>query len=490
MLLFRTLAIISASGVAIAFALALAVAPVQAQTEAHSELHSTYIDRAGAILGHALTSDTAYETLGELCDQFGHRLSGTPELEDAIDWCAERMREFGLQNVHKEKVLVPTWVRGEESASIVVPRHHELTILGLGRSVGTPTNGIEAPVVVVDSYEELEAIGETAVLGKIVLYDVPFTSYGETVAYRSRGASEAAKLGAVAVLVRSVGPKGHDTPHTGALRYAEDVPQIPAAAVTVEDAERLHRMVDRGTEVVVRLLMDAQTLDDSVSYNLVGEVVGSELPDEIVVVGGHIDSWDVGQGAQDDGAGCIISLDAARIIQHLGLAPRRTLRVVLFTNEENGLRGGEAYLAAHEDELDNHVALIESDTGNGLASGFRLDVREAAVPEDAEDPEAALEELKQVALANLNQLASLLAPLGANQNILAYGGADISPMVKLGAVGLGMHHDTTGYWPIHHTPADTFDRIVKDDLDRNVAIMAIAAYVLADMPGRLIPRAR
>jgi carboxypeptidase Q len=458
------------------------------------EIREAYADDAARILGAALLSDTAYETLGELCDRFGHRLSGTPQLEACIDWSAQRMRDFGLVNVRKEEVMVPVWVRGEESATLTAPVHRPLSMLGLGRSVGTPPEGIEAEVVVVGSFHEMRSLGRERIEGRIVLYDVPFTSYGETVRYRGKGAIEAAKLGALAALIRSVGPVSLDTPHTGAMRYDDEVEKIPAAAVTIENATMMRRMQERGDTLRVRLTMGAQTLDDALSHNLVGEVLGSERPEEIVVIGGHIDSWDVGDGAQDDGVGCVISLDAARLIHELGLRPRRTIRVVLFTNEESGMAGGKAYLEAHRHELAHHVAAIESDTGNGLASGFRLDVRPRMIGLDPETRDAdlappqkeELEAVRGVAKTRLETISPLLRPLGADMVLLAGSGVDISPLVKEGVVGLGVHHDTSRYWDIHHTAADTFDKIVKEDLDRNVATMAIMAYVLADMPGRIL----
>lgn len=449
----------------------------------------------------AFDSRVGYETLAELCDEYGHRLSGSERLEAAIDWAAETMREFGLVNVHKEPVSVPVWVRNEESAAIVSPTHHRLAMLGLGRSVGTGPEGIEAAVVRAASFDEFAALPDSAVAGRIVLFDAPYEGYGKTVVYRGSGASTAAKRGAVAVLVRSVGLDGLRTPHTGALRYAEDAPMIPAAAVSFEDANLIARMLARGDEVRVHLTMGAETLEDRTSYNVVGELPGRELPEEIVLVGGHIDSWDVGQGAQDDGTGCVLSMEAVRLMHELGLVPRRTLRVVLFTNEENGLRGGRAYAEAHADEVGRHVVAMESDTGNGLASGFRFDLREAALGpvaaltpatteastngEEGHDP--LLEEARDRGLSILERVAPLLAPLGSGQMVLSYSGADIGPMVEAGVPGLGVDHDTSEYFRIHHTEADTFDRIDLRDLQTNAATMAIMLYALAETDLSLRP---
>jgi carboxypeptidase Q len=461
---------------------------------ADTSLAKSYESDAARILGAALLSDAPYRMLGELCDRFGNRLSGSPQLEATLQWCVEEMETCGLENVHLEDVMVPVWVRGEESAALLQPVRRDLHILGLGGSVGTPPQGIEADAVVVDSFDALRQLGRDRVAGHIVLYDVPFTSYGETVEYRGKGATEAAKLGAVAVLVRSVTPVSLDTPHTGAMHYDDEVAKIPAAAVTLENATMMHRMQDRGEPVRVHLDMGARTLPDAPSHNVIGEIVGDESPREIVVIGGHIDSWDVGQGAQDDGVGCMIALGAARLLRELGLKPRRTIRVVLFTNEENGLAGGKAYRDAHRDEIERHVAAIESDSGNGRAHGFRLDIRPAVLGMDPETEEADLTEpqrtqladIRATARARLREIAPLLRPLDAGEIRIAGSGADVSPMVENGVLGLGVQHDTTKYWEIHHTQADTFDKIVPEDLARNVAVMAIMTYVLADMPDRVL----
>ena len=261
---------------------------------------------ADRIIDAALKDSTAWNRLAEMTERFGNRLSGTPALEQTIDWVIARMKEDGLQNVRGEPAMVPVWVRGEESAQMVRPRVQNLPILGLGGSIATPPGGITADVLVVGSFSDLTAKAAQA-SGKIVLYDVPFTNYGETVQYRARGAVAAAKVGAVGALVRSVTPYSQRTPHTGGMSYDSTVRRIPAAAITVEDAEMIHRLVDRGERVRVTLEMSAKTLPDAPSRNVMGELVGSEKPDEIVVFGGHIDSWDVGRGAMDDGGGVVVA---------------------------------------------------------------------------------------------------------------------------------------------------------------------------------------
>ncbi|NCG19312.1 MAG: M20/M25/M40 family metallo-hydrolase, partial [Rhodobacterales bacterium] len=329
-------------------------------------------DVSAQLMGRALTSDGAWDKLIELCDDIGHRLAGTEALEKAVDWGEAKLAADGLI-ASREPVILPVWIRGEESAVLLDPVERPLKVLALGGSVGTPEGGITAEVVVVANWEELEALGD-AVQGKIVLYDVPFTGYGETVQYRGQGALRAAKQGAVAVLVRSVTPHSLDTPHTGAQWGAEEgVPAIPAAAVTLEAAALMHRLSNRGKTFRVHLELGAPVEDDRPGHNVVGEITGRELPDEVVVLGCHLDSWDVGQGAQDDGAGCVAAMEAGRLIAALPFAPRRTVRVVLFTNEENGLAGGKAYGVAHGDE--KIVAAMEMDTGAGSPWGWRVDVR-------------------------------------------------------------------------------------------------------------------
>jgi len=434
------------------------------------------------LLGRALATDRAWEDLVHLCDRIGHRLSGSPQLDAAIAWASGRLADGGLQNVRTEAVMVPKWVRGEERLSMLSPLERDLPLLGLGGSVGTGETPIEAEVLVVGSFDELHA-RESEALGRIVLFDVPFTTYGETVQYRSRGAIEAARAGAVACLVRSVTPRSLNTPHTGAMRYEDGgdppVPHIPHAAITIEDAEAIHRLSDRGVAVRVRLSMAAQMHDDVPSANVIGEVLGRERPDEIVVVGCHLDSWDVGQGAQDDGAGCVMAMEAGRLIGELATAPRRTVRVVLYTNEENGLRGGKGYAEAHAEEIPLHYAAIEADIGAGEPLGWRLDVR-AGADDDA------VQTNWDAAAARLAPLREALAPTGAVALEAGGAGADVWPLTARGVVGLGLDMERSTYWPIHHTPADTLDKIDPQVFRRNVAAMAITALWLAEQDAPLI----
>lgn len=430
-----------------------------------AQIDTTYRDAADRIIEAALADSFAYTRLAELVDTFGPRFSGTQALEDAIDWVLARMTADSLENVRGEVVIIPHWVRGEESAEILVPRPQALGFIGLGRSVGTLRKGLVAEALVVNSFEDLRSRADEA-RGKIVVYNVPFTNYMEVITYRGKGASEAAKVGAVASLVRSLTPHAMAVPHTGAQRYEDGVKRIPGGAITVEDALLLQRYQDRGEEIILRLKMAAHFQSDVPSRNVVAELTGYENPDEVVVMGGHIDSWDVGQGAMDDAGGCVAAWEALRVLKQLGLRPRRTIRVVLWTNEEIGLGGGRAYRDAHADELENHVLAMESDAGVFKPEGFGFQ----GTPE---------------ALAILQEIAALLEPIEANSVREGHGGADISPLIKEGVPGMGLRVAGEKYFWYHHTAADTFDKLDPGELNLCVAALAVMAYVAADMPERL-----
>lgn len=326
-----------------------------------------YDAQAASIIRQARADSVLYKRLATMCDTYGSRLSGSSALEQAIDWVATEMKKDGFDTVYTESVMVPHWVRGVESAELIIPRPKNITMLGLGGSIPTPAEGISGEVLVVGSFDELKRRANEA-KGKIVLFNVPFTHYGETVQYRVNGAIEAGRVGAVASLVRSVGPVSLNTPHTGAMHYNDSVVKIPHAAIALEDAEMLQRMQDRGQKPLLRLTMRCQTFPDSPSRNVIAEIRGSEKPNEVVVFGGHIDSWDVGQGAMDDGGGCFAAWHALRALKILGLRPKRTLRAVCWTNEENGLKGANKYAENRANDIDNHVFAIESDEGTDRKS--------------------------------------------------------------------------------------------------------------------------
>ena len=429
------------------------------------DIAESYAAEAKRITDACLTNAKGFERLAELCDTFGPRFTGSQNLEDAIDWILEKMEEDGLANVHGEKVKVPRWVRGKESMALISPHKKEMHILGLGGSIGTPKKGIRGEVFVVNSFDDLEANAEKA-KGKIVLFNVPFTSYGETVQYRYGGASAAAQAGAVASLVRSIGPFSMNTPHTGGMRYEDGVKKIPHAAITLENAEMFQRIQDRGGTITVKLKMDGHYIPDGWSRNVVAELPGTEFPEEVIVMGGHIDSWDVGQGAMDDGGGCVAAWEAIRLLKELGLQPKRTIRVVMWTNEENGTRGGNAYRDDHLDELDDHILAIESDGGVFSPEGFGFTGSDAA-------------------RTLVKDIANLLEPIGSNFIGDSGGGADIGPIMREGVPGMGLRVDGSKYFWYHHTNADAIDKLDQDEFNRCVASMAIMAYVVADMDDRL-----
>lgn len=444
----------------------LALFPGQATAQG-SSIPAAYRAAADSLI-HAATRDSAaYDRLGRLVDGFGHRLSGSRSLEAAIDWVLAEMKKDGLQNVRGEPVRVAHWVRGEESAVLVRPRRDTLSMLGLGGSVATPKAGITAPVLVVSSFEELEQRKAEA-RGKIVLFDAPFTTYEETRRYRTDGPSAAARAGAVACLIRSVASNSIRSPHTGRTSYDSTAARIPAAALSVEDAMMLHRMQDRGQPVVLTLAMGARQLSPVTSRNVVAELVGREKPDEVVVLGGHIDSWDVGQGAMDDAGGSVAAWEALRLMHQLGLRPRRTVRVVLWTNEENGVEGGNGYRDRHAGELDRHVMAMESDGGVFQPTGFAF---------AGSDSAAAL----------VREAAALLESIGATafERVSESPEADIRPLVERGVPGIGLEVDGTRYFWYHHTEGDTLDKLDPAEVARCVAAMAVMAYVVAEMPERL-----
>jgi carboxypeptidase Q len=442
--------------------LATVLAAASVPSAAQDDIRARYAPVADRIIAAALADSSAWQRLAELADRFGHRLSGSESLERALDWILAEMAADSLEGVRGEPVLVPHWVRGRESLELTAPVRRSLPVLGLGGSVGTPAQGITAEVLVVGSFDELERRAAEA-QGRVVVFDVPWQGgYGPTVRYRSTGAIAAARAGAVAALLRSVTSYSQRTLHTGMTNYDTTVTRIPFAAITVEDAMMLRRMSERGEPVRLTLRMDARTLPDAPSRNVVAELRGRERPDEVVVLGGHIDSWDVGQGAMDDGGGSVAAWEAVRLLQRLGLRPRRTVRVVLWTNEENGLRGGEAYRDAHAAELERHVLAIESDGGVFRPEGFGFSGSDSAY-------------------AIVRAVGALLAPIDADSIRRGGGGADIGPLMRRGVPGMGLNTAGERYFWYHHTDADTVDKLDPRDMALCVAAMAVMAYVVADL---------
>ena len=440
-----------------------------------SAIARDYGEAAARIIAAARADRAAYAKLVHLADRIGNRLAGSAALDRAIAWAAQAMKDDGHE-VRTEPVTVPHWVRGAERASITAPIERSLAVLGLGGSVATPKGGLAAPVVVVRSWDELDRQPER-LKGAIVLYDVALpawdeekgSGYGDVSRFRSRGPSRAAQLGAAGVLMRSITAHSLRTPHTGALHSDPALPKIPAAAVTVEDAQLIARLAAQGP-VTVRMQLEAQQLPDAPSANVIGELRGRERPDEVVVIGAHIDSWDVGQGAHDDGAGCVQVMQAITVLRQLGLTPRRTIRVVLFTNEENGLRGARAYAEAHQAELGRTVLAVEADSGGFSPRGFSVEVK----------PEVAPRILPRVA-----QIAALLGPVGPIKVTAGHSGADLIPLIPAGVPGVGLVTDGRRYFDYHHTEADTIDKVDPAQLADGVAALAVLAYVAADLPDRL-----
>ncbi|WP_029921227.1 M20/M25/M40 family metallo-hydrolase [Nevskia soli] len=427
----------------------------------------------------ALSSDWAWQRLSDLTDKIGPRLSGSPGAEAAVVQVAAALQAAGL-TVTLQPAKVPHWVRGEEQAELVdYPGHpagltQHLHLTTLGGSVATPKKGLTAPVLVVHSFDDLKAHAAEA-KGRIVLFDNAFdqdladnghamSAYGQAVAYRVQGASAAARVGAVASLIRSVGGADFRLPHTGVMKYEDDAPKIPTAALTAEDAMWVARLAAQGP-VSLHLTLTPQTLPDADSHNVLADLPGSDKPDEVVVVSGHLDSWDLAQGAIDDGAGITAAMGAVQVLKSLGLQAHRTIRVVGWMNEENGSGGSKAYFAAAKDKLAQQTAVIESDSGAGKPLGVI-----ASVTLDS--------------LARLSAVSKALQPIGATALERRDGevGADISPLQDAGVPGFAPMVDTREYFYYHHTAADTLDKIKPENLRRQVATMAVLAYYLAEMP--------
>ncbi len=431
---------------------------------AQNPIPDSFESEVQTIIEAAMTNETGWNRLTFMGDTFGPRFSGSENLENSIDWIVEEMKKDGFDRVWTQPVKVPYWVRGEESVTLNAPIKRNLPMLGLGGSIGTPKEGITGEVLVVKNFEELEERSEE-IAGKIVLFNAEFTTYGQTVAYRVNGASEASKYGAIASLIASVTPYSMQTPHTGVMRYQDGIDKIPHAAITVEDALLLQRFADRGEEIEITLKMEAETFPDADSRNVMAEIRGSEFPDEIIVLGGHIDSWDVGTGMMDDGGGCVGAWEALRLIKESGLTPKRTIRVVLWTNEENGLAGANEYrrwVEEDENSLDNHILAMESDAGVFDPIGFGFSGSDEAFD-------------------ILTEIGSHLEEIESGEVSKGGGGADIGPLMRGGVPGMGLRVNGEKYFWYHHTDADTIDKLNIEDFNECVATMAAFAYGVADL---------
>jgi carboxypeptidase Q len=422
------------------------------------------------LVAHALTSKQSYETLSYLTDNIGPRLSGSRGAELAVAWTTRQFRRWGI-DVRNEKIMVPHWVRGAERARLVSHNDQKIIVTALGGTVATPPEGITADVIEVRSFDELKTLGRSRVEGKIVFFHVAmnmdqvragraFDAYSGAVEFRSKGADRAAEYGAVASIIRSVASASLRTPHTGAMKY-EGTRKIPTAAMTAEDAMLVSRLLQKGDRVRMNLVLTPRSLPEVPSANVVAEIRGTERPDEIVLIGGHLDSWDLGTGAIDNGSGIAMVMETMRLIKELNLKPKRTIRAVLFMNEENGLRGGKGYAAAHAKE--NHVAAIETDAGVGAPLRWHTTLKDEA--------------LNRV-VARAKPLLDRIAPM--TFETAEETGADTSELVKLGVPGFGFVPDPRFYFDYHHAPSDTLDKVNPDDLARDTAAVAAMTWALAD----------
>lgn len=442
-----------------------------AQQPAPSALPESIRSTAASLRDAALQGTRAYDYVRSLTVEVGPRLAGSDGDRRGVEWGLRTMKELGFRNVRAEKVTVPHWVRGAESGEILTPYAQPVAVTALGGSVGTPEPGIEAEVIEVATLQDMDKLTPEAAKGKIVFISNRMkraqdgSGYGDAVSARGAGPVRAAKLGAAALLIRSIGTDDSRFPHTGSTRYEEGTPRIPAAALSNPDADLLAAQIATGKPVRFRLKLGARYLPETESANVIGEIPGREKPEEIVLLACHLDSWDLGTGALDDATGCGIVMEAGRRIGELKQRPRRTIRVVLYANEEFGLSGARAYAQAHAANLPRHIIAAESDFGTGRV--WRIESRVA--------PEAR---------PRVEEIARLLEPLeiklGDNE---AGGGADLIPLAPARVPVMSLSQDGTTYFDYHHTANDTLDKVDAKALDQNVAAWVTFAYVAAEMEG-------
>lgn len=420
------------------------------------------------IYNEALVGKT-YENLYELSTTIGPRLSGSEGDRKAVAWSKKLLESYGFDKVWLQEVQVPHWVRGEKEVAYytVNGKNYDVAICALGGSIATPAKGITAEVIEVFTFDQLEELGEKNIKGKIVFFNRPmnptslntFSAYGGAVNQRSQGAAQAAKYGAVGVIVRSMSTKIDNFPHTGAMRYDPLVTQIPAAAISTLAANQLSAQLKINPKLKFHYKMSCQTLPDAISYNVIGEITGSEFPNEYILVGGHLDSWDLGDGSHDDGAGCMQSVEVLRLFKTMGIKPKRTLRVVLFANEENGLRGALKYAEYSKENNVKHLVAIESDSGGFTPRGFTIDSNA---------------EIIQKFLA----FKELLSPYGINEIGGGGGGADIGPLKPQGVPLVGFRPDSQRYFDYHHAATDRIEAVNERELKLGSAAITALVYLL------------
>jgi len=432
-----------------------------------AQSHEANIKR---IYDEELTNGHVYENLRVLCKEIGNRLSGSPEAAAAVEYTRQLMTSYGFDTVYLQPVMVPHWVRGEKDVVRIVNSDKmgtvELNSLALGNAIGTGPGGIAAEVLEVGSIKEVNELGKK-MKGKIVFYNGKmdptvintFSAYGGAVIQRAYGASEAGKFGARAVIIRSITNRQDDIPHTGSLRYKPMMPRIPALAISTNDADLLSALLKEQRDLKLYVESHGKHLEDVLSYNVIGEIRGSEFPGEIIAVGGHLDSWDVGEGAHDDGSGCMQAIEALRLFKAFGWQPRRTLRAVMWMNEENGLRGGQEYARVAKEKGEKHIAAIESDSGGLLPIGFAS---------------SGTEEQRE----KLQSWKSYFLPYNVWQFDQRGGGADIGPLRDHGTLLIGLRPDSQRYFIYHHTPADVFEAVDRRELELGAAAMAALVYLI------------
>lgn len=435
------------------------------------ELHNETIKQAAELREQALKSNIAWDVLESLTTEVGPRMAGSPADALAVAWGVSKLKSLGFDKAWTEAVTVPVWHRLHESAYIDSPFPQPLTVTALGGSVGTPKGGMKGEIVHFASYEDLVASPLNSAKGKIVYISNRMEKhpsgrgYGKSGAARFKGPAEAAKKGAIAIVIRSVGTDSQRSPHTGMTDYEEGVPKIPAAALSNPDADQLDRILSRNASITLGLNIVTETDKDAISYNVIGEITGSEHPEQIVAIGGHLDSWDLGTGAVDDASGIAITVAAAKLIANQQ-RPKRTIRVVMFAAEEIGVFGGNQYAVDHKDELKNHIIGAESDGGAGNVLALSSNVGRQS-------------------LHAIDAMLALMAPLNIVRSDRVSGGsADFGPMVKAGMPAVGLEQDHSEYFDIHHTPDDTLDKVHPEQLAQNVAAWAIFVKIAADWDGR------